>query len=160
WNLHASGRVRSRPGDGEATVVDLAAARARCPDAVPVEEVYRALEARGLQYRGLFRGIQEMWRGRGEAFARIALPEQAASPYHVPPARLDSAFQALLAAAESSGMEDGGAHGLYLPVSLGRLTLGHVPGTRFWAHARITQIADQALVGEIPLVGEDGRAAM
>jgi len=74
--------------------------------------------------------MEALWRGRGEALARIARlsgNQADAKPYRVHPALLDSAFQAMLAAAQSAHGDQPNARGLYLPVSIRRLILWRDP---------------------------------
>ncbi len=163
WTLHADGKLRTRPAESGPQAADIAGIRGRCPDEVPAASAYQALEARGLCYRGAFRGIEALWRGGGEALARIGsltATQPDAGPYRIDPALLDSAFQAMLAAAESAGAGRINARGLHLPVSIRRLTLWREPGPGFWSHAKVTRFDTEVLEGDITIADEKGEVAM
>ncbi|MFI2214650.1 type I polyketide synthase [Streptomyces sp. NPDC020141] len=66
--------------------------------AVPVDTAYDTLEASGLGYGPLFRGLRAAWRRDGELFAELALPADAqpdAAGYGLHPALFDSALHTL-----------------------------------------------------------------
>ena len=159
WELNASGRLSSRPPERTSGRQDLEAIRRRCGERLAVEEVYDALAARGLHYRGAFQGIEAIYAGERESLARIALasaPPEAGASYRVHPALLDSAFQSLLAASTSAREPSG----LYLPVSLEQLKLAREPGTGLWAHARLEQCDEKTLRGDVDLFTDDGELAV
>src|SRR5204863_402341 len=75
WTLHASGKVRlgangNGNGNGHApqTIDEI---RGRCRDEVGIDDYYEQLRGRGLEYGPAFRGIAQLWRGRGEALGRV-----------------------------------------------------------------------------------------
>ena len=163
WTLHASGKLRARPAEPATRVLDLFAIRERCASETPIEEAYQALQARGLWHQGMFRGMEALWRGSGEALARIELvsgDQVDTKPYEVHPALLDSAFQAMLTAAESVDVDKPKARGSFLPVSIKRLTLWHDPGTKFWSHSTITRFESDAVESDITLVDDKGEVAV
>jgi acyl transferase domain-containing protein len=45
---------------------------------IPVDRYYRAIAQLGLNYGPLFRGIQALWRGQGEALSRVRVPDSLA----------------------------------------------------------------------------------
>lgn len=160
WTLNASGKLRGNAIEAAGRTLDLTALRRRCPTGVSVDEAYDTLEKRGLRYQGLFRGIRSLWRGQGEALAEVGLPEgHAIGPYLVHPALLDSAFQAMLAAVWSGGTGGLGS-GLYLPVSLKRVTLAREPGARFWVHAEVSVADADGLEGNITILDDHGQVAV
>ncbi|GAA3803557.1 hypothetical protein GCM10023083_43410 [Streptomyces phyllanthi] len=68
-------------------------------EAVPLEDFYTALEARGYQYGSDFRNLRSLWRGGGVAHADVALDavhHAAARHFHVHPALLDAALHPLV----------------------------------------------------------------
>jgi 1-acyl-sn-glycerol-3-phosphate acyltransferase len=158
WTLHAGGRIRSAPETSSETA-DLATIRTRCASSRPVDELYDALVARGLEYRGAFRGIAALWCGTGEALARITLRAGTVDSYRAHPALLDSAFQSMLVAAESRP-DNGVSSGLCLPVAIRRATFLCEPGPDFWCHATITRMDRSGLEGDITIVREDGTVAL
>ena len=118
WTLHTSGQI-ALEGEGGAAPAPLEAIRARLGERVQVEAFYEALEARGISYGPRFRGIEALWRGPGEALARVRLAAGAsrgASTGGFAPALLDACLQALFAAGLG-----GAAAGPCVPVSLREL---------------------------------------
>ncbi|WP_324787953.1 SDR family NAD(P)-dependent oxidoreductase [Streptomyces sp. H51] len=132
----------------------LAELRARCTDAVGAGDHYAAMHRSGLSYGPAFQGVGELWRGSGEALARLrdrAELTDDRGAHLVHPAVLDSALQALGAAL-------GGAHGpspdaTYLPVRVDGFTLFTGRAAPRWAHASVAapqpdadEITDAAVV--------------
>ncbi|MFJ4695968.1 SDR family NAD(P)-dependent oxidoreductase, partial [Streptomyces sp. NPDC088766] len=96
WTLHARGRlVPAEASGGEAlTVWPPAGARE-----VSLEGAYERLEELGYAYGPAFRGLRRAWRGEGEVFAEVVLPEgqhAEAGRYLLHPALLDAALHTLL----------------------------------------------------------------
>ncbi len=104
WTRHARGVLA--PGEAFAGVPtqleekagDFAAGSWPPPGAepVPVEEVYDYFAKLGLSYGPSFTGMRAAWRGDGEAFAEVTLPEQEwarARSFHLHPALLDATTQ-------------------------------------------------------------------
>ena len=83
WTLRARGELGSAAAvaaDGLAIVE----AKARCPELVEGVDFYAALAREGNQWGPAFQGLQRVWRGEGEAVAKIQAPptvavDQAAS---------------------------------------------------------------------------------
>ncbi|HWO67194.1 MAG TPA: type I polyketide synthase [Umezawaea sp.] len=97
WTTHAEGTLTSATEEGEGLT-------AWPPTAVevPVDDFYASLP--GYAYGPAFRGLRRAWRGDGELFAEVALPEPLrpeARRYALHPALLDAALHPLLLAAES-----------------------------------------------------------
>ncbi|WP_323055340.1 MULTISPECIES: type I polyketide synthase [Streptomyces] len=70
------------------------------PDAepVPVDGVYEYMNGIGYGYGPTFQGLRAVWRGQGEVFAEVALPERAredADGFGLHPALLDAALHAV-----------------------------------------------------------------
>nr|WP_317441277.1 type I polyketide synthase [Streptomyces collinus] len=66
--------------------------------AVPVDDVYETMFARGYDYGPVFQGLRGAWQRGDEMFAEIALPEQAhtdAARYALHPALLDASLHAM-----------------------------------------------------------------
>jgi 1-acyl-sn-glycerol-3-phosphate acyltransferase len=163
WTPHATGKLRVRTAEPARRTVDLSQIRDRCKSEMPVAEAYQALRVRGLRHEGMFRGMEALWRGNGEALARIVRQpgsQPGARAYQVHPALLDSAFQAMLTAAESAGGVGPKAQGLFLPISFKRLTLWHDPGAEFWSHATITRFEPDAVESDITVMGDEGDVAL
>ncbi|MGW7197569.1 bifunctional SDR family oxidoreductase/pyridoxal phosphate-dependent aminotransferase family protein [Streptomyces chryseus] len=113
---HSTARVSGSPLPPPG-YVDVAALRAGCTEQVPLSDVAAWREASGIAYGPAYQVIRSAHRGPGRMLLmlRAADDANAASvPPFVPPALLDSVFQAL-------GMLDDGAAGACLPWYVGRL---------------------------------------
>lgn len=158
WQVHATGRIA--PDDappisamGQASDDDLVAGRARCTTQADVGALYAELERLGIVYGPSFRGLREVWRGTGEAIARVALPEAAGedpSAFHWHPALLDAVLQVSFAA------DDDRERAPRLPASLARCAIpSRAPAGSLWVHGR-TRRAGHDRVADFTLHNEDG----
>ncbi|WP_327147860.1 type I polyketide synthase [Nocardia sp. NBC_01329] len=70
----------------------------RAAAAVEIGDVYADLAARGYEYGPAFRGLRALWRGDGEVFAEVTLPDAAgpAGGFGIHPALLDAALHAVV----------------------------------------------------------------
>jgi acyl transferase domain-containing protein/acyl carrier protein len=156
WTLHAEAAVGSAAAAAAAAPpVDRDAILARCrKDAEGPAGLHAMLAERGIALGPSFRGIQQLWRGEGEALAEVALPEGVPPIAPIHPALLDACFQTL--GATFSG---GGTGGAFLPLGIDRVALHRAGATRLCAHARARSgngsSADVA-VGDLILFGETG----
>ncbi|WP_197041558.1 type I polyketide synthase, partial [Chondromyces apiculatus] len=135
WVEHARGQLRVATGGAPGQVGDLGAVRARCGSAVAVAELYTAFGELGLAYGPTFRGIEALWRGDGEALARVGLPagtDGDEGAYGAHPALLDAALQSLAAAL---GPQIGSE--AYLPWEIGAFTVWQPGFSSAWIHARL-----------------------
>ncbi|MFN9546074.1 MAG: SDR family NAD(P)-dependent oxidoreductase [Cyanobacteriota bacterium] len=158
WQVHATGRIAtaaSAPASGIAaqSVDALAAGRARCATSADIRALYGALEDLGLDYGPSVRGLLEVWRGEGEAIARVALPDVAiaeAGAYRWHPALLDAVLQVSFAAGDDAQRAP------RLPVALARCALpDRAPAGELWIHAR-TRRAGRDQIADLTLHGVDG----
>ena len=112
WTLHAQGQVSSgseRQSRERVDVDQLKAGMAK--EDVPA--FYRARGETNIDLGPLFRTLQGLWCGEGEAVGEIALSDAvdgAGLPVH--PVLLDGCFQVMAAARNRAGLEDGAT---YLP---------------------------------------------
>ncbi len=158
WTLHAAGRVRRTESPAEPSTIDLEAVRTRCPQSIPLSGWYDWYRQRGLCYAGAFRGVEAVWRGRGEALGRIALTGDA-SCYHIHPGLLDSAFQ-VLGAAIHGDVGGSAMKGTLLPASIGAVRWYGPGGVRLWAYARLRYGRQDAFEGDIRLADDTGREVL
>lgn len=154
WTRHATGRLRQAAPDSQH--VDIDAVRGRCADDLS-DYCYSAFRERGLEYGPDFQGIQAIWRGEGEALARVRLPDTLADEaggYRLHPSLLDACFQVMMGT-----LLDDGDDTTYLPVGIDRVRVdGDIDHDReFWAHARLLTRNSKTLEGDIRLVDADGR---
>lgn len=114
--VHSTARVSGSPLPPPG-YVDVAALRAGCTEHVPLADVGAWREASGIAYGPAYQVIRSAHRGPGRMLLMLRAGDDAnaaSAPAFVPPALLDSVFQAL-------GMLDGGAAGACLPWYVGRL---------------------------------------
>ncbi|MFD7631802.1 type I polyketide synthase, partial [Streptomyces sp. NPDC059851] len=95
WLCHAAGLLT----DGvPAATADLGVWPPAGATPLPVDDAYELLDASGLRYGPLFRGLRAVWRRDGELFAELALDGRAqtdAGAFGLHPALLDSALHTL-----------------------------------------------------------------
>nr|WP_281368808.1 type I polyketide synthase [Kibdelosporangium persicum] len=94
WTLHASGVLSPQSLSAPS---DLVAWPVRGSDEADVSTGYEALAAAGYHYGPAFQGLRRVWRGAGEVFAEIRLPDEqrmVAGKYGIHPALLDAALHA------------------------------------------------------------------
>ncbi|MFJ6615950.1 acyltransferase domain-containing protein, partial [Streptomyces sp. NPDC091289] len=100
WTVHGEGILGMREDGADATRAD--AFTVWPPEVateVPLDGVYERLADQGYAYGPAFQGMRRVWRGDGEVYAEISLPDSCradASRYVVHPALLDAALHALL----------------------------------------------------------------
>ncbi len=158
WISHAHGIAEPLSSHDE-EIADIASIKKRIPAAVSPEEFYSRMEQRGLVYGPAFRGIQELWAANREAFALVSVPGLDTGNYHVHPALLDAAFQAVAAAADSDStlLSD---RRLFLPVRIKKVRFHFKPGGRFFVLARLTEVTDSTVTSDVRLIDESGRISM
>lgn len=124
--------------------------RARCPEEVAGEDLYRELEQRGLDYGPAFQRIGRLRRSGSEAVGELSPVPDAArvGAYKVHPALLDGCLQ-MLGALLPPG------DGTYLPVALDRLEVYQAAEGGRACHARLSAQGD-LLVGDATLYDADG----
>lgn len=140
WITHVTGRVRAAGALGAGPAADPDAVRARCPEHGSGAEFYRRLAALGNDWRPTFQGMTEVWRGDGEALARVQAPATLdltmARAFH--PAVLDSCAQALAVTVDGLAGDERDA---FLLGSVDAVRLYGAPAGPKFSHARRTSIA-------------------
>jgi pimaricinolide synthase PimS1 len=134
WTRHASGLLL---GAGPGLGLD-AADRLEWPpagEAVPVEDAYELLAARGYDYTGLFRSLRMVYRDGDTAYAEVRLPDEhlgSEAGFLLHPALVDAVLHPIVL-----GLVDGG-EAMRLPFAWSgvRVHSGVVGGTEF--RARLT----------------------
>jgi acyl transferase domain-containing protein/acyl carrier protein len=140
---------------------DLAALRASCPRALPIERYYPAIRALGLEYGPAFRGIRELWQGDAQALSHVVLTEDVTSEgYTVHPAFLDACLHIYPALAEAhadfSAPPDEPSR-CFLPISLERVQVFQTGRREAWVHAmRRPGASADAMTIDISLHDDDG----
>jgi myxalamid-type polyketide synthase MxaE and MxaD len=139
WTLHATGSIATASAECAAT--DVSEIIRRCPESLEPGEFYTTLSTNGLDYTDEFRGISQLWRGDGEAIAKLSLSGS-------PAARLDCCLQVLAAVAPAAGA--------FVPVATDTVEYGGHAGGELWAHARLTSTAAGAVQGDITALDGNG----
>ncbi|MYK34685.1 MAG: zinc-binding dehydrogenase, partial [Chloroflexi bacterium] len=136
WTLHAQGQVSSGTAGQSRERVDVDQLKAgMSKEDVPA--FYRARAETNIDLGPLFRTLQGLWSGEGEAVGEIALSEAvdgAGLPVH--PVLLDGCFQVMAAARNQAGLEDGAT---YLPFGWESLRLAEQLPERVLCYARIRE---------------------
>ncbi|HXA51418.1 MAG TPA: beta-ketoacyl synthase N-terminal-like domain-containing protein, partial [Candidatus Acidoferrum sp.] len=138
WTCHASGSLAPMAASTPERL-DLADLQSRCEQPIDIASFYSALDARGLQYGPQFQCLRGLWRGKGEALARISCP---AGVYRLHPAMLDSCFQA-------TAVLFGEDEGTHVPIGVDALRCYRGAGESVWCHVQLRgAIADLRLFGD------------
>ncbi|NVI97088.1 SDR family NAD(P)-dependent oxidoreductase [Myxococcus sp. AM009] len=139
WMTHVVGQLRLlETGPSPRAPEPLEVIRERCPDVLTQAAHYETLARNGVAYGPAFQGVQQVWRGRGEAIGHLRLPESLAtraSAYRVHPALLDACFQLVSAAVPPEDVpRDAGPA---VPVALENLRLHALPEAEAFCHVRM-----------------------
>jgi len=158
WVTHSTGTFRPLRGSLPPPV-DLDEIKKRCPGETSPNAIYKSFEEAGLAYGPFFKGIRAAWRGQGEAFGRVEIPDALEFRNHsyiIHPALLDACLQ-VLSAALSDDLEE---KSLALPVRVERLRCYADPVRPLWCRAHLVRRSEEALVGDITLFDEAGAVLM
>ncbi|MGC4746934.1 SDR family NAD(P)-dependent oxidoreductase [Micromonospora sp. DT201] len=108
--VHAMATVVFDDMPADAEQADVAAITGRAASTVEGAEIYRRFRADGADYGPAFRVVERMWRGDGEAIARLRLPTDATTDTTsmvLHPVLLDGAFQAVSGLLDGTGGDGG-----------------------------------------------------
>ncbi len=153
WVEHATARLRRGVEPGSQRVA-LDQIRAECPTPVPVDEFYRQLGAKGLDFGDGFRTVDALWRGAGQALGHVTLsPDLAAEAgeYGFHPVLLDGCLQ-IVAAALTDEEEDA----LYLPIGIGSVTWHRQAANACWSHVVMPAAAGDMRRAHLSIFDADG----
>ncbi|MGH9646341.1 MAG: acyltransferase domain-containing protein, partial [Bryobacteraceae bacterium] len=151
WNRHASLELRLDAHQPALATDTPDQVRARCRTAVPGLGYYSELLYLGAEYGPALQGIERLWKGRGEALARIGLPGgHENTAYLVHPALMDACLQVLFAALPSGSLTVPA-----LPVSIRHLRVYRQPPPQVWSHARTT-LTSEGFAGDVRVFDENG----
>ncbi|MFP2958445.1 type I polyketide synthase [Myxococcus sp. 1LA] len=156
WTLHAEGRLRER-SDAEAFALD--EARARCSKLLEGEKHYQLMLERGVDFGPSFRLVKEMWKGQGEAVARLELSPSVAAEmtaHQLHPALLDACLQAI----NGAGLGDRRGE-TFVPVAVDTLRVHGRPGRSLWSHARVKPGSGPGSIeADVTLLDTEGHVLM
>ncbi|MFE3740549.1 type I polyketide synthase [Streptomyces sp. NPDC059134] len=166
WTLHGEATATASdepaesggpsPGAGDADSLDQV--RRRCTRHRSGDDFYAAHARTGNEWRGVFRGLQDVWTAPGESLGFIECPEGLLAEldaYVFHPALLDAAGQCLLSARPP--VPDGQDE-LIVAGSADSATLLRPPTGRLWTHARaLPSTRGDSFRGDITIYDEHGR---
>jgi acyl transferase domain-containing protein/aryl carrier-like protein len=159
WIRHAAGKLRQETGAAQPVApFAIDKIRSRC-DKDFSDVCYSAFRGFGLDFGSSFQGIERLWRGDSEALALIRVPESVAEDlqgYQLHPTLIDSCFQSLLAFLLAEGADNNRKGPLYLPVWIERLRVYGRHGSKLWSYARLIELTDVGLEGDVWLLDEAG----
>ncbi|MFH8371834.1 type I polyketide synthase, partial [Streptomyces sp. NPDC018031] len=116
WRKHAAG-VLTADGPGESSHEADDPGLSTWPpvgaEPIPTDDLYELLADRGLAYGPAFQGLRAAWRGGGDIFAEVALPEEEgheeAGAFRLHPVLLDAALHAVTPTGVGGGQGGDGA---------------------------------------------------
>ena len=154
WVRHFTAAL-APPALGASAALDLAGLRARCAEPLTSIALYERLGSVGVAIGPAYRAIEELWRGPGEALARLTLPAgQDARAFAAHPLLLDACLHLLGAATWDAGHED-----TFLMIGADRFELAGALPPGAWAHVALHPAAsgDELLTADAHLLDDDGR---
>ncbi len=171
WRQHMTGTMARSVAGGSAEPAAVAGGPAELREGLEpagAGAYYRAIGAAGLEYGPRFQGIRELWRGVGEALARVRLPRSlagGAGRYRAHPALLDAClhlYPALLdeyfVAGDSAGSPEEDHEPVFLPISLERCELLEPLPREVWSHAvRRPESDAETLIADVTVSDGEGR---
>nr|WP_157527081.1 type I polyketide synthase [Kibdelosporangium sp. MJ126-NF4]CEL12898.1 Malonyl CoA-acyl carrier protein transacylase [Kibdelosporangium sp. MJ126-NF4]CTQ98582.1 Malonyl CoA-acyl carrier protein transacylase (EC 2.3.1.39) [Kibdelosporangium sp. MJ126-NF4] len=156
WTRHAEARVLSGgQADDEPPTGDLPEViRGRCAERLSGKDFYRRLAAGGNDWLPRFQGIAELWRGDGEALARVVCPDSLTSQladFHFHPALFDACGQALTALTDRPGQT-------FVLSAIGEGRVYRGSGRELWSHVSVSHGDDpHSIVGDIRILDTTGK---
>lgn len=157
WSSHAQVNLLSKGLPPLRNTVDLTLIQARCGVGLEVNDLYTALQKRGLEYGKAFRPLQGLWLGDREALAHLELDAglwDEAEHYQAHPALLDGAFQTFTA---FLGEAD---QGLYIPASIRQVRAQAQIPVSVWVHAVLSKRAPRYVEGNLTVLDSGGQTLM
>ncbi len=155
WLAHMQGKIRVRPlAKNTANPTnpinpirfEADAVRQRCPQTVVAERYYAILKRLGLSFGPAFHGLQSLWRGTGEALARVRLPDRIVAQIGIKdslhPALLGACLQMYPAVIEALGdFSQNPPPGslVFVPLAIERCVFTASTARELWVHVRLRQ---------------------
>jgi myxalamid-type polyketide synthase MxaE and MxaD len=148
WTVHVRATLRAAAMPPPASTEPFEARRERCAEHLPATAFYKAVARQGVAYGPSLQAVRDLWRGPGEAVAKLDVPAGDQGPYRLSPALLDGALQTLLAALSV------GDEASAVPTEIARVEFAGRPTAAGapWAHARAERDG-----GVVELLDDDGR---
>ncbi|EME69375.1 phenolpthiocerol synthesis polyketide synthase ppsA [Paramagnetospirillum caucaseum] len=147
WRTHLRGVVQKiaperERGRGGGNGFDAKRIQRRCATSLKASAYYAGLKGLGLGYGPAFRGIESLWRGEGEALARVRLPDCVDPPAtggYPPPALLDAClhlYPAVIDALGDFSRPPPAGAALPLPVAMERFRMVPSAARDLWCHVK------------------------
>ena len=141
WIQHMTARIRRIEAAAVTAGLNaLEPLKRGAKDALAGAKFYALLAQKGNQWGPCFQGMQQVWRGEGEALGRVQIPAPLAgevSRYRFHPAVSDSCGHALVATVPLEAAE-GATGGAFVGGGVGEIRFHRAPtGQTLWAHARL-----------------------
>jgi amino acid adenylation domain-containing protein len=154
WILHATAVVGSVEQNSSRSLPDFDAFKHSSTE-VSGDDYYSRAADHGLEYGGHFRLIDRVWRGNGEAVAKISLPDSP-EPFAFETAFLDASLQST-GGAFTSEIENRSL-GPILPVRIRRINFYRAPTQPTLANPRLklTSNGVSAVEADVAVFEEDG----
>jgi epothilone polyketide synthase D len=156
WRMHATGRLEEAAAAAPRAVA-VAEIQRRCTDRLTGQQFYAESVARGNQWLGTFQGITELWRGPGEALARIEVPpalRDSMPRHHFHPAVLDACAQVIAATIQDT--RQASARLAFMLASIDEVRIYRRPGRGLWSHCVQTGSGDGTVSSDITVRDDDG----
>ncbi|CAZ94457.1 Type I polyketide synthase [Zobellia galactanivorans] len=156
WTQHASAKVIECINGKHDKIAFLATLKAFEKERT-IEGIYDALDAIGLKYGPVFRGIQEIkCKGDKELLVKIKPHKSIVKDheYLLHPSILDACFQSVIAALNGREV----APGAFVPTKINFVHFHTRPKLNeyIYCHAEITEIGHEYLIANMTLIGKDG----
>ncbi|GLA56737.1 type I Iterative Polyketide synthase (PKS) [Aspergillus tubingensis] len=158
----ASGHLEISFGEPDATLLPSLSPTPPGLRPVDSDEFYQQLDSLGYGYSGIFRTLQDIWRRKDVANAKLPILD-AGSALLIHPATLDTGLQAIMAA--MGDPNDGQVSGLYLPTriastiinpSLYRVSSGQTLRGPYEVAATVSWTDNSGIRGDIDLFDSEG----
>ena len=161
WRLHVTGTIHVNDAasfkNGE--VFDQAVLQARCEQEIEVRDLFLAMQKIGAELGPCFQGIEKLWHGKNECFARLVLPaklDDEACDYVVHPALIQAAIQVM----SSSLMTEKTCTCVCMPAKVSRYRAYNKSSSVVWCHAIIHESSEndtETIVGDIKFYDESSQ---
>ncbi|MGD9853730.1 MAG: SDR family NAD(P)-dependent oxidoreductase [Planctomycetaceae bacterium] len=158
WTPHGSGTVLGKAEAPAPQAISLSDLRDAFGRSVSKKLSYEQLKEVGLEYGPAFQGIERVWFGDGEGLGEICVENHKDwGNYELFPPLFDACFQVALLTRFHATADGDAARGLYLPVSIGRLTWRRKATGRVWCHVQLGRRRKGAFSVDLQLFDETGR---
>nr|WP_054741575.1 type I polyketide synthase [Cellulosilyticum ruminicola] len=134
--------------------------KARCSQLISNKQCYDAFRKMKMNYGITYTSIQEVYVGKGEAFAKIAIPESLVDTnktYVLHPSLLDGALQSIIGLGISS---DEGQQTPRVPFAMESLEIYKPADETMWAVIKDNSTSDRVLKHDIDLCNEAGEVCI